>query len=385
MKRLSILFLFMITWIHSTASHIVGGGFELKQISLNTYTLNLYLYVDVIHAMPGVIAGETSLEVGVFEKGTNLQVTRLTLTRAIMKNIPTADTCRLAHLNTDQLIFQKEIELNPATYNHPQGYYISFQRCCRQAVIQNIIDPVYEGIAFVYEFPSLAFGANSSSSYPALKDIQALLGHNYTMDFSSTDPDGDSLSYKLVAPKAGLADGSAVVFVSSGPYPEINWKAGYDLSTIIPGSPALKIDEVTGMLHVTPTLEGEYLFAAETEEYRNGVKIASATREFRILVIEQSAMVCLGPEPQDPIVDPFPLKLSILSPNPSTDFLTIDLRKIPGIVTKLEIVDILGEQVTLIPANTYIDHYDIRFLDPGVYFLIIHSSVVTKRERFIKK
>ena len=384
MKRLAILFLCLVTWISSSASHIVGGGFQLTHIRANIYTLTFNMYVDAVHAMHGLIEGETSILVGIYTVGTNQEVARVTLGRISRKNLPTADTCRIEHLNTDLLVFKKDIELNPSIYNDPQGYYISYQRCCRQAIIENIKTPDTEGCAFIYQFPSPANGLNSSSTNPALKDIQALLGQNYSMDFSSTDPDGDSLSYKLVTPKAGLANLGSVSFVASGPYPDITWTTGYNLSTIIPGSPALYIDERTGMIQVAPSSSGHFIFAVETEEYRNGTKIASAIREYRIYVIDQSSMVCLGPEP-DPNPS-IPKNSLILSPNPSRYYLNINLNGIPGVITKIEIVNALGEFVTNIPVTSdYIANYNTGFLAPGMYVLIIHSSHTTKRERFVKE
>ena len=83
---------------------------------------------------------------------------------------------------------------------------------------------------------------------------------------SAYDPDGDSLSYRLVPCKG--TNGEDIPGYS---YPQ--------------ASSLFEIDPVTGVLSwENPVLQGEYNVAILIEEWRHGVKIGSVTRDMQILV-----------------------------------------------------------------------------------------------------
>lgn len=80
------------------------------------------------------------------------------------------------------------------------------------------------------------------------------------------DPDGDSLSYRLVPCKGNFGEE-----IPGYTYPQ--------------ASSLFDIDPVTGELHwENPVLQGEYNIAILIEEWRHGVKIGSVIRDMQILV-----------------------------------------------------------------------------------------------------
>ena len=92
------------------------------------------------------------------------------------------------------------------------------------------------------------------------------VGKLYLHNPSAYDPDGDSLSYRLVTCKG--QDGMDI--------------AGY---TLPQASQSFDIDPVTGELRWdVPMLQGEYNVAIMVEEWRHGIKIGSVVRDMQILV-----------------------------------------------------------------------------------------------------
>ncbi len=95
---------------------------------------------------------------------------------------------------------------------------------------------------------------------------QGCVGKTFIHNPSAFDPDGDSLSYRLVRCKGA---------------------GGFDIPgyTFPQASVAFQIDPVTGdMIWETPVLQGEYNVAFIVEEWRNGIKIGSVTRDMQILI-----------------------------------------------------------------------------------------------------
>ena len=93
------------------------------------------------------------------------------------------------------------------------------------------------------------------------------VGKTFIHNPAAYDPDGDSLSYKLVVCKGA---------------------GGFD----IPGyqfpiaTDFFRIDSITGdMIWETPALQGEYNVAFEIEEWRFGVKISSVRRDMQINIL----------------------------------------------------------------------------------------------------
>ena len=108
------------------------------------------------------------------------------------------------------------------------------------------------------------------------------VGKLYLHNPSAYDPDGDSLSYRLVTCKG--QDGIEI--------------AGY---TLPQASQSFDIDPITGELRWdAPVLQGEYNVAIMVEEWRHGVKIGSVVRDMQILI-----SVCNNDLPEIQCDDPY--------------------------------------------------------------------------------
>jgi hypothetical protein len=151
------------------ASHIVGGELELLHIDGFMYRLNLVYYFDVLHndfkdangnPIPPEVE-EPTLTVTFFQKSNNNLIRDLVLTFLSRVRVSyTQPSCTSQLMVTDKLIYTAVIELSPDTFGDPGGYYVSWQRCCRNYQITNIYSQpigggIYAGQTFYLEFPAV--------------------------------------------------------------------------------------------------------------------------------------------------------------------------------------------------------------------------------------
>lgn len=286
----------------ASATHIVGGELELRYLgtqSTFTHRLNLNLYFDLINGAPG--ARDNFITVGIFAKRTNRILYYVTLTLIGQQNVNyTKPTCTIASLSTQLLQYSVDLTLDPNDFNDPGGYYISWERCCRNGTISNITNPGGSGSAFYLEFPAVANGQvrffNSSPTFAIPRGDYACIGQPFTLDFSAKDADGDSLSYAVVTPYNGYSTtllpipsaldlpGGPIFY--AGPYPTVRWATGISATNEIPGTAPLRVNARTGLLSVTPDRSGLFVFSVEVTEYRAGKAIGLVRRDYQVLVLD---------------------------------------------------------------------------------------------------
>jgi hypothetical protein len=290
MKRFFLTFLLLISF-PVIASHIVGGEFELIHISGNTYRLNLILYFDQINGAPG--AKDQSITATIYRKKDIVLMGSVVLPRISESNVPyTQPECSKGELVTSKLVYTTTITLSPEIYNDPQGYFVVWERCCRNYTITNIFSQqpgpnnTSAGQTFYLEFPPVVkegepFINSSPRLFPPLNDF-ACPFKPYYVDFAGIDDDDDSLVYSLVTP-LNTTSTVALPPPSPGPYPSVTWRPPYSLTNIINGLPDLRISK-DGLLTATPRTIGLFVFAVRIEEYRNKKKIGESRRDFQMLV-----------------------------------------------------------------------------------------------------
>ena len=144
------------------------------------------------------------------------------------------------------------------------------------------IPPLYKnGSPFINSSPILL---KPLSDYACVNQL-------YYTRFTGTDPDGDSLVYRMADP---LNTSSVVPNPRTSPKPNIKvtWAAGYDYLNAVKGTSPLRISS-RGLLTVNPSEPGLYVFSVIVEEWRNKQKIGEVQRDFQMLVVD-------GCKPPDP-------------------------------------------------------------------------------------
>jgi hypothetical protein len=301
MKKILIAFLVLVSF-GATASHIVGGEFELLHLTGYDYKINFILYFDLNgHAE----AKDAVVIARIYRKSDNQYMTDVTLNLISEEDVLyTQPECARGDLRTSKITYSGFVRLEPSIYNDEDGYYLVWQRCCRNyntSVIPlvNIVsqDPAGgngafpAGQTFYLDFPpviknGVPFVNSSPQLFPPLSDY-ACMGRPYYKDFGGTDVDGDSLVYSMTEPfdtqsKEALPPGGPV----PEPYPAVTWISPYSINNIIGGHPDLRISR-DGLLTTTPgNVSGLFVFAIKCEEFRNGVKIGELRRDFQIYIVD---------------------------------------------------------------------------------------------------
>ena len=146
-------------------------------------------------------------------------------------------------------------------------YTISMEDANRNYGVVNVPNSVMVPMHIETELVINPFlGYNNSVQLLNAPVDKGCVGKLYLHNPSAYDPDGDSLSYKLVNCK-GL-DGADV--------------PGY---TFPQASQLFDIDPMTGELRWdAPVMQGEYNVAFMVEEWRHGIKIGSVIRDMQILI-----------------------------------------------------------------------------------------------------
>ncbi len=272
------------------ASHIVGGEIEVKRVGSNLiFTLNLYF--DEINGNAG--ARDPFVNLGVYgftskERIWSQNVPLLDSTTVSFTN-PAEKCVENAFVETESRVYTVTVPVSDIDIGDQNGYYIIYDRCCRNNSIVNIVGSGSEGMLFYTRFPCLDIINSTPEFNKPVRDYACLNVPFYT-DFSSVDPDGDSLVYSLTTPLGGLSDTLNNAVAPSPPATFANpegtaviFSPGINLGNVIPGSPALSINQ-TGRLEVTPSQAGIHVFGVKIEEFRNGVKIGEMRRDYQVLV-----------------------------------------------------------------------------------------------------
>lgn len=303
MKRLLLSLTLLLGLFSARAYHIVGGEIEFIYLSDGLYRINLIMYIDQVQeGNPNgfLTPPNNAVNVFMFRNGDNVLVNNfvlpLTLTEPVFY---TNIECARDELETMRAFYTLDVEMDPALFDNPSGYYLQWERCCRNTRINNIISPSNTGMNYVLEIPPLmkdgqVFVNSSPQLFKPLSDY-ACINQLYYVEFTGVDPDGDSLVYSLATP---LNSSSVNPLPVPQPKPHfgVTFRSDYSVDNMVRGSPPLRISN-KGLLTVNPSETGLYVFSVMVEEYRDKVKIGEVRRDFQLLVVDG----CNPPDP--PVVD----------------------------------------------------------------------------------
>lgn len=285
------------------ASHIVGGQIEMRAVHDKSghFSVAVTYYFDEDQTFLPLSDGPLSI----YRKRDNQYMGYVQVYNQNIENRPLLPFANQPcgnqrPLRISVVRYTGDLQLNPSDYTDPQGYYITYQICCRNGGISNIQNPVNAGYVFYLEFPPLLKAGkpfvNSSPIFDPIDSEYICVNDPFTFDFDAKDPDGDELRYQLVTPLQGFQEfGNQQIL--PGPYPPVRWAAGYSSAQSIPGNPSLQIDPLSGQLSVTADRLGLYIFTVQVDEYRRGERIGSVRRDYQFMVID-----CPPSIPPDPTI-----------------------------------------------------------------------------------
>jgi len=179
---------------------------------------------------------------------------------------------------------------------YSDSYLISYQRCCRNNTVSNIIDPGGTGIAFTYELTTESQALNNSSPiFKRFPPILICVNRPFFFDHSATDEDGDQLFYEFCNPLAAGGDNTSSPTLCTGttpdpgnclpPYDRVTFRQPtYSAQNPIPGQVDFTIDPNTGLIRGTPNVQGQYVVGICVREFRDGQLLSTVRRDVQLNV-----------------------------------------------------------------------------------------------------
>ena len=370
MKK-GILYLILFVLVKLTYGfHIVGGEIEFETLEVGRYKISLVQYRDA--AQTDNTEYEDNITVVIFSNKDNQSIRAFNLFLISISEVPYSNQeCSIDELKTEKVLYSAEFTLDPMDFSDEEGYYIVWERCCRNHSIVNIDNPGNTGMKYVLEIPPLwkndsPFINSSPTLLRPLSDY-ACVGQLYYTEFTGTDPDGDSLTYRLVTP----LNSSALVPlppITPKPHLEVSWANGYSLDNVVPGTRALSISR-EGLLTVNPSQKGVYVFSVLVEEWRDGEKLGEVQRDFQMLVIDG----CTPPDPPKVAVS-IPGRPDFDAENDILSFTLSDDKCFEFVVTNVAFGETISLRAKGVNFDGYLDEvfqFNKQTVTPGQDSLIV--------------
>lgn len=294
------------------ATHIVGGEIYYDNLGAGNYKIHMKVYRDCLNGIPPFD--------GFPDSGGNIIPAYFTIYDASGNVVLSSNFTPLSYITVppsnnspcapasagsacvEEALYETTVNLPPLA----GGYYIVYQRCCRNGTILNLINPGGVGATYWEHIPGPEVVAvNHSPRFTKRPPIYICNGLPIAFDHSATDPDGDSLVYSLCTPFNGLdACCPALVSPVSGssqctnppsscptvntppPYISVPFISPYSSSYPMASNPAVNINSVTGFLDGVPNILGQWVMGVCVSEYRHGQLIGVHHRDFQFNVIQ---------------------------------------------------------------------------------------------------
>lgn len=287
MKRFFLLvFSLVCTTSVLRGTHIVGGEITYKCLGGDQYEISLTVYRDCYTGIPWF---DDPAAIGVYDANWNLVRTIL-----VPWDVFSNDTLPIA-LENPCLVVPPNVCVNGTVYRTVQtlpfkagGYTLVYQRCCRNELIKNIPNPLDVGISIIANLSEKTMlECNSSATFNKWPPVAICVHYPIDFDHSATDPDGDSLVYRLCTPLNGATQQNPQpVPPNKGPYQEVVWNSPpYNLANVLGGDP-LTIDPATGFMTGIPNTLGNFVVGVCVDEYRNDTLISTTRRDFQYNVAD---------------------------------------------------------------------------------------------------
>ncbi len=299
MKRfLLAIIIFFASLASADAAHIKGGFYTYRFLGPGSGSNLRYQITLTVYMICSPSSGQLSnpINFSIFDGGNGLFLQNISVpitnqyTLGKIQDEPCITGNQIGCYYTVVIYELPSIEL-PSTAN---GYTISYQRCCRIAGINNLVNSGAVGNTFTIDIPGTSVGQNAETNSSPVFPINdtAVVCHNsyFQYSFQATDIDGDSLSYSFCDAYTGADQNTpAPTQATNPPYQFVPYQSPFSGSQ--PMGPGVTINPITGMISgIAPSATGEYVLCVCVNEYRNGVLIAKSRKELHVVVGDCEAL-----------------------------------------------------------------------------------------------
>lgn len=372
------LLLIPVNQLHAT--HIVGGEMSYRCLGNDRYEVTLQVRRDCANANAEAVFDNPAAvwvydaDFGQLPNFANKGRFLFYLNESDTLEQTVTDPCRnfTGSLCVETAVYVDTIVLP----RRPGGYYLMYQRCCRNSIIDNIQNPLETGSSYILRISESALETCSSS--PQLTDFPPLstcLNVPFAFDQSAENNSGDSLVYSLFTPYEGATvDNPNPDVTGTIPgFPErIRWlDPTYDENYMLGNqSNPLTIDPETGLLTGLPQIQGTFLIGIQVQQYRSGVLISSVVRDFQLTVGDCGGLPQADFEPSDVFCEGLDVDFQNLSQNANFSKWFFDLNDTTQTSEEFE------------PSYTYSDTgtYDVMLIvsNDSICFDTIQKQLILK-------
>jgi gliding motility-associated-like protein len=276
-----ILIIFSVNGLYAT--HIIGGEISYECLGNNQFRITVKVYRD---CLLGQAPYDNPLTVSVFNAQNQfVQNIQIAFPGSVILPAVASNECIevTGNVCVEEAIYSTVVTLPP----NAGGYTLSYQRCCRNNTIVNLVNPQSTGATYTINIPGSAFNdCNSSPEFDNFPPVLLCANEPLVFDHSATDIDGDSLVYSFCAPfEGGTTNAPMPVPASPPPYNNVIFSNPYSATYPIASNPAFSIDPSSGLLTGTPTQTGQYVVGICVSEYRNGALLSTNKRDFQFNIV----------------------------------------------------------------------------------------------------
>lgn len=285
------------------ATHIVGAElrYECVNSNTNTYRIRLRMLRD---CQFGEAPFDDVISLFIFPTNdpSNYSIINIPKPASTPRVVNTGyENCvsNSAQPCVEEGIYETVTTLEPVT----GGYDLAWARCCRNSNIDNLNQPLNQGVTFLAHVPGPERAVcNTMATFNHSLPTFICAGEDFFFDHSATDGDGDSLVYALTWPfdginLAGFGAGNpnfggnqpvVDVFNVMGPppYRNVTFLPGFSFGSPFGAPPTAQINAQTGRLHFRAPAIGVFVIAISVFEYRNGLLIAENKKDLQLRVLQ---------------------------------------------------------------------------------------------------
>lgn len=300
--KTSLILLCLIGTYSLSARHIIGGVITYECLGNDEYEFTLKVYRDC--NCQNCAFFDPEAPIGIYNCGTDIPCYGLDQSSTYEMIFPSYDSITYVDIPEYPCLIPPDVCVQEASYTFtvtlPQStesYHLSYQRCCRNETINNILVPDETGATFTIEItPEAQAVCNNSPVFSTFPPTVICADQPLEYDHSATDADGDQLVYKFCPPLKGGGlqfdgpDATSCYGVTPNPgcpppYSSVYFLGPeYTVDTPMGGNPVISIDPNTGLITGTPDLIGQFVVGVCVEEYRDGVLLSTVFRDFQFNV-----------------------------------------------------------------------------------------------------
>ena len=172
------------------ATHIVGGEISYEDLGEGNYRVRLVVYRDCGPANQNGTGFDDAASVGIFNgNGGLVDVLNIPLSFQNVSEVPVAleNPCGTPppSVCVEQAVYEQVVFIGES----PNGFTLSYQRCCRNPSIVNLNNPDDAGATFTTQIPGTnsTEAPNSSPVFNSLPPVALCAGFDFFFDHSATD------------------------------------------------------------------------------------------------------------------------------------------------------------------------------------------------------